>query len=284
MVAGPSKRRARHLVFLPYFVFLALFLIWPATFVFVRAFQQGDALRNPMIEAMTGQFRGAFVYSLQISLSSAAIGLVVGSLVAVAIVRLDHVRALRSTVVGYSSVAANMGGIPLAFAFIAAFGMQGLATRLLREVNIDLIGWGFRITDFWGIVLVYLYFQIPLMTLVLVPALDGLRRTWQEAAQSLGASSAQYWRFVALPILTPALLGGFLLLIANAFSAYATAYALSSGGSRLVPVQIRFFLQGNTITGKTNLGYAMAAWMVIVTALLVLGFQLLVRRSEKWRS
>ncbi|NBR76002.1 MAG: hypothetical protein EBT73_01375 [Actinobacteria bacterium] len=188
MVAGPSKRRARHLVFLPYFVFLALFLIWPATFVFVRAFQQGDAPRNPMIEAMTGQFRGAFVYSLQISLSSAAIGLVVGSLVAVAIVRLDHVRALRSTVVGYSSVAANMGGIPLAFAFIAAFGMQGLATRLLREVNIDLIGWGFRITDFWGIVLVYLYFQIPLMTLVLVPALDGLRRTWQEAAQSLGAS------------------------------------------------------------------------------------------------
>jgi putative spermidine/putrescine transport system permease protein len=284
MVAGPSKRRARHLVFLPYFVFLALFLIWPATFVFVRAFQQGDASRNPMIEAMTGQFRGAFVYSLQISLSSAAIGLVVGSLVAVAIVRLDHVRALRSTLVGYSSVAANMGGIPLAFAFIAAFGMQGLATRLLREVNIDLIGWGFRITDFWGIVLVYLYFQIPLMTLVLVPALDGLRRTWQEAAQSLGASSAQYWRFVALPILTPALLGGFLLLIANAFAAYATAFALSSGSSRLVPVQIRFFLQGDTITGKTNLGYAMAAWMVIVTALLVLGFQLLVRRSEKWRS
>lgn len=284
MVAGPSKRRARHLVYLPYTAFLALFLVWPASFVFVRAFQQGDAPRNPMIEAMTGQFRGAFVYSLQISLSSAAIGLVIGSLVAVSIVRLDHVRAVRSTVVGYSSVAANMGGIPLAFAFIAAFGMQGLATRLLREVNIDLIGWGFRITDFWGIVLVYLYFQIPLMTLVLIPALDGLRRTWHEAAQSLGASAAQYWRFVALPILTPALLGGFLLLIANAFAAYATAFALSSGSSRLVPVQIRFFLQGDTITGKTNLGYAMAAWMVIVTALLVLGFQLLVRRSEKWRS
>jgi putative spermidine/putrescine transport system permease protein len=165
-----------------------------------------------------------------------------------------------------------MGGIPLAFAFLAAFGMQGLATRLLREINIDIIGWGFRISDFWGIVLVYLYFQIPLMTLVLVPALDGLRRTWAEAAQSLGASSLQYWR-----------LGGLLLLVANAFAAYATAFALSSGGSRLVPVQIRFFLQGDTITGKTNLGYALAAWMVIVTGLLVTGFQLLMRRAERWR-
>ncbi|MFM9121959.1 MAG: ABC transporter permease, partial [Actinomycetota bacterium] len=203
--------------------------------------------------------------------------------VAVALMRLSHVRGLRNVVVGYSAVAANMGGIPLAFAFLAAFGMQGLATRLLNGINIDLIGWGFRISDFWGIVLVYLYFQIPLMTLVIVPALDGLRKTWLEGAQSLGASTRQYWRFVALPILTPALLGGFLLLVANAFAAYATAFALSAGGSRLVPVQIRFFLQGETITGKTNLGYALAAWMVIITAFLVLGFQILSRRAERWR-
>jgi len=282
-MAGSSKRRARHLVFLPYVAFLAIFLGWPGLYVFRSAFAKGTAERSPMIEAVTGQFRGSFVFSLQLSFISASIGAVIGALVAVAVVRLDTVRGLRNTVVGYSAVAANMGGIPLAFAFLAAFGMQGLATRLLREINIDIIGWGFRISDFWGIVLVYLYFQIPLMTLVLVPALDGLRRTWAEAAQSLGASSAQYWRLVALPILTPALLGGFLLLVANAFAAYATAFALSSGGSRLVPVQIRFFLQGDTITGKTNLGYALAAWMVIITGLLVTGFQLLMRRAERWR-
>lgn len=282
-MAGSSKRRARHLVFLPYVAFLAIFLGWPGLYVFRSAFAKGTAERSPMIEAVTGQFRGSFVFSLQLSFVSAFIGSLIGALVAIAVVRLDTVRGLRSTVVGYSAVAANMGGIPLAFAFLAAFGMQGLATRLLREINIDIIGWGFRISDFWGIVLVYLYFQIPLMTLVLVPALDGLRRTWAEAAQSLGASSLQYWRLVALPILAPALLGGLLLLVANAFAAYATAFALSSGGSRLVPVQIRFFLQGDTITGKTNLGYALAAWMVIITGLLVTGFQVLMRRAERWR-
>ena len=282
-MAGSSKRRARHLVFLPYVAFLAICLGWPGLYVFRSAFAKGTAERSPMIEAVTGQFRGSFVFSLQLSFVSAFIGSLIGALVAIAVVRLDTVRGLRSTVVGYSAVAANMGGIPLAFAFLAAFGMQGLATRLLREINIDIIGWGFRISDFWGIVLVYLYFQIPLMTLVLVPALDGLRRTWAEAAQSLGASSMQYWRLVALPILAPALLGGLLLLVANAFAAYATAFALSSGSSRLVPVQIRFFLQGDTITGKTNLGYALAAWMVIITGLLVTGFQLLMRRAERWR-
>lgn len=283
MVAGPSKRRARHLAFVPYVAFLAVFLGWPGFYVFRSAFGASGAERSPIIEAVTGQFRGSFVYSLQLSFISSLIGLLIGSAVAVSLVRLQHVRGLRNVVVGYSSVAANMGGIPLAFAFLAAFGMQGLATRLLREVNIDLIGWGFRISDFWGIVLVYLYFQIPLMTLVLVPALDGLRRTWHEAAQSLGASSRQYWQMVAFPILLPAILGGFLLLVANAFAAYATAFALSSGGSRLVPVQIRFFLQGDTITGKTNLGYALAAWMVIITTALVIGFQLLARRAERWR-
>lgn len=282
-MAGSFKGRARHLVFLPYVAFLAIFLGWPGLYVFRSAFAKGTADRSPMIEAVTGQFRGSFVFSLQLSFVSASIGSLIGALVAIAVVRLDTVRGLRNTVVGYSAVAANMGGIPLAFAFLAAFGMQGLATRLLREINIDIIGWGFRISDFWGIVLVYLYFQIPLMTLVLVPALDGLRRTWAEAAQSLGASSLQYWRLVALPILAPALLGGLLLLVANAFAAYATAFALSSGSSRLVPVQIRFFLQGDTITGKTNLGYALAAWMVIITGLLVTGFQLLMRRAERWR-
>lgn len=283
MVAGPVRHWARHLAFAPYFGFLAIFLGWPALHVFRSAFAASGAERSPMIEAVTGQFRGSFVYSLQLSFVSAFLGLVIGSAVAVALVQLQNVRGLRSVVVGYSSVAANMGGIPLAFAFLAAFGMQGLATRLLSEINIDLIGWGFRISDFWGIVLVYLYFQIPLMTLILVPALDGLRRTWHEAAQSLGASSRQYWQMVALPILVPAILGGFLLLVANAFAAYATAFALSSGSSRLVPVQIRFFLQGDTITGKTNLGYALSAWMIIITAALVVGFQLLSRRAERWR-
>ncbi|MEI8024571.1 MAG: ABC transporter permease subunit, partial [Actinomycetota bacterium] len=192
-------------------------------------------------------------------------------------------RGLRNWMVGYSAVAANLGGIPLAFAFIASLGMQGLYTKILSVFGINLSAMGFKISDFSGIVLVYLYFQIPLMTLLMLPAIDGLKVTLREAAANLGASQRQYWTNIGLPLLTPSLLGGFLLLFANAFSAYATAFALSSGGTRLVSVQIRFYLQGNTITGKSNLGYALAAWMIIVMTLAMSGYLLLRRVSEKWQ-
>lgn len=289
---GPSLRRSPREFFssmrgwlpvAPFVVFVGVFLLLPAVVVFQKALVRVDEPKAPMIEAITGQYRKSFVFSIQLSAITAVLGVVIGTMVAASIVRLGHRRGIRNAWTGYSAVAANMGGIPLAFAFLAALGMQGLVTKILKTSGIDLTAMGFRISDFWGIVVVYLYFQIPLMTLVMLPAIDGLKTTWREAAANLGAGDGQYWRLIALPLLLPSLIAGFLLLFANAFAAYATAYALSSGGSRLVPVQIRFFLQGNTITGKTNLGYALAAWMIIIMTVSMTGFLLLRRRAERWR-
>jgi len=289
---GSSQRRTPLVFFgqvrswlpvMPFVGFVGLFLLLPAVVVFQRALVRVDEPRAPMLEAITGQYRKSFIFSIQLSTITAVIGVVFGTMVAASIVRLGHRRGLRNALTGYSAVAANLGGIPLAFAFLAALGMQGLVTKILKTSGIDIVGMGFKISDFWGIVVVYLYFQIPLMTLVMLPALDGLKTTWREAAANLGAGDRQYWRLIALPLLLPSLIAGFLLLFANAFAAYATAYALSSGGSKLVPVQIRFFLQGNTITGKSNLGYALAAWMVIIMTMSMTGFLLLRRRAERWR-
>ncbi len=268
----------------PFTIFVAVFLLWPALSVFRLALQPVVGSTKPaMLEAISGQYLNAILFSVRLSAITALIGMVIGTLVAIAIVAQDRFRGLRNLMVGYSAVAANQGGIPLAFAFIASLGMQGLYTRVLSEFGINLTDMGFKISGFAGIVLVYLYFQIPLMTLVMLPAVDGLKVTLKEAAANLGASPRQYWRRVGVPLLSPSLLGGFLLLFANAFSAYATAFALSSGGTRLVSVQIRFFLQGNTITGKSNLGYALAAWMIIVMIVAMSGFLALRQVSEKWR-
>lgn len=268
----------------PFTIFVAVFLLWPALSVFRLALQPVVGSTKPaMLEAISGQYLSAILFSVRLSAITALIGMVIGTLVAIAIVAQDRFRGLRNLMVGYSAVAANQGGIPLAFAFIASLGMQGLYTRVLSEFGINLTDMGFKISGFAGIVLVYLYFQIPLMTLVMLPAVDGLKVTLKEAAANLGASPRQYWRRVGVPLLSPSLLGGFLLLFANAFSAYATAFALSSGGTRLVSVQIRFFLQGNTITGKSNLGYALAAWMIIVMIVAMSGFLALRQVSEKWR-
>ena len=245
--------------------------------------RSADSTAIAMREAVSGTYLESFVYTAKLSALSAIVGAIVGAVLTAAVVQIQQPSWLRTAVSSFSGVAANLGGIPLAFAFLAALGTQGLITKSLDWFGIDLLASGFTISNFAGITVVYLYFQIPLMFIVMLPAFEGLQPTWREAAANLGATSFDYWRRIAIPILAPSLLGGTLLLFANAFSAYATAYALSSGGSKLIPVQIRFFLQGNNITGKDNLGYAMAAWMILIMLATMSVYLVMRRRAERWQ-
>jgi putative spermidine/putrescine transport system permease protein len=269
---------------IPVFAFLGLFLLMPTVTVFAQALNSGHgADLSAMNEAITGQYQRSFVASLKLSLVTAIAGGIIGVMLAYALATLERPKFLRSGAIAFSGVAANLGGLPLAFAFIATLGAQGLATKILKTGGVDLISHGITVYSFWGLAVVYLYFQIPLMVLVTIPAIDGLKPAWREAAQNLGSTSFNYWRRVGIPVLMPSILGGMLLLFANAFSAYATAYVLSTGTSNLVSVQIRFFLQGNTITGKGQLGYALASWMIIIMTLSMVGYLVLRHRAERWR-
>src|SRR5581483_5858082 len=119
-------------------------------------------------------------------------------------------------------VASNFAGVPLAFAFFSTLGRTGFLTALLRnQFGIDIYSLGFNLYSFLGLALTYLYFQFPLMVLIITPALDGMKREWREAAENLGASSFEYWRRIAIPILLPSFLGTIILLFGNAFGAWA---------------------------------------------------------------
>ena len=283
--ATPRRRRSWAWVgLLPFFAFLGMFLLVPTVTVLSQALTNNGALDfSAMREAVTGQYQRSFVASIKLSVVTAILGGIIGVMLAYALATLERPKFLRSGAIAFSGVAANLGGLPLAFAFIATLGAQGLATKILKTGGIDLISHGITVYSFWGLVVVYLYFQIPLMVLVTIPAIDGLKPAWREAAQNLGSTSFGYWRRVGIPVLLPSILGGMLLLFANAFSAYATAYVLSTGTSNLVSVQIRFFLQGNTITGKGQLGYALASWMIIIMIVCMGGYLMLRHRAERWR-
>ena len=283
--AAPRRRRSWAWVgLLPFLGFLGLFLLVPTVTVLSQALTNNGALDfSAMREAVTGQYQRSFVASIKLSVVTAILGGIIGVMLAYALATLERPKFLRSGAIAFSGVAANLGGLPLAFAFIATLGAQGLATKILKTGGIDLISHGITVYSFWGLVVVYLYFQIPLMVLVTIPAIDGLKPAWREAAQNLGSTSFGYWRRVGIPVLAPSILGGMLLLFANAFSAYATAYVLSTGTSNLVSVQIRFFLQGNTITGKGQLGYALASWMIIIMIVCMGGYLMLRHRAERWR-
>jgi putative spermidine/putrescine transport system permease protein len=179
-------------------------------------------------------------------------------------------------------VFANFGGVPLAFLFIASLGNTGLATKWLNSVGLNPYKHGFNLYAFSGIVLVYMYFQIPLMVLVITPALEGLRPAWREAAHNLGASSWSYWRHVGVPVLLPSFLGALLLLFGSGLSAYATAEALTNGSVAITSIQIGSFLNGNVISGQENVGKALGFGMIVVIFFVMLVYATLQRRASRW--
>jgi len=171
--------------------------------------------------------------------------------------------------------------VPLAFAFIATIGSTGVVTLWFKHLCIDLYSHGFTVYGLLGLSFTYVYFQFPLMILIILPALEGIRREWREAATSLGATPLQFWRYVGFPLLLPSLLGAIVLLFGNAFSAYATPYALSGGYINLVPVLIGEFLNGD-LASEPQLGSALAFGMIVVIGLAVAIYALLQRRTARW--
>jgi putative spermidine/putrescine transport system permease protein len=271
----------------PFFLYAFLFLLLPAGQVTVGAFknQHGQFTLHNVQQLFHQPNRHYFENSIEISLVTALLGGVFGLLIAYAAIRDGTPRWIRSIITTFSGVAANFAGVPLAFAFVSTLGVLGVVTTVLHnQLGIDLYGRGIGFSLFTktGVEIVYLYFQIPLMILVIAPAIDGLRREWREAASSLGASSLQFWRHVGIPILMPALLGAVVLLFGNAFSAYATAYALTGGGVGLVPVVIGFYLNGNVLSDP-HLGQALAFGMFVVLAAMMLVYMPLQRVSSRWQ-
>jgi putative spermidine/putrescine transport system permease protein len=268
---------------LPFFAVVAIFLIVPTVTVLVGAVYDEGGFSLARVQALfTETALSALSKSVLLSGSTALLGAIFGALLAWLIVTRPPESLVRRTVLSLCSVLAQFGGVALAFAFLATIGLNGVLTLWVQEylgANLAGSGWLYGLP---GLILVYTYFQIPLMVIVFLPALEGLREQWREAAISLGASTWQYWREVAVPLLTPAFLGSALLLFANAFAAYATAAALVSQGSPIVPLLIRSALTSEVVLGQSGFAYALALEMIVVVAVVMVAYNLLVRRTARW--
>ncbi|MBV9026143.1 MAG: ABC transporter permease subunit [Streptomycetaceae bacterium] len=282
---GPQRHQplARWAV-VPLLLFVAIAFGIPALAMLGGAFTTSDAGPGTAVHYTTGNLtaslQGAYftalLGSVKLSLTTALISTVVGLLLAQAVVTSRH-GMLRHAVLSASGVLANFGGVPLAFAFVATLGNAGVLTQ---HLGLDKAGWS--LYSFWGLVLVYLYFLVPLMVLTVISSLDGLRAQWREAARNNGATTWQYWRYVALPVLAPSLLGGFVLLFGSAFAAYATARAMVGASVPLITLQIANTLGGNVFAGQGNVGLAMSLDMVVVAGLVMAVYIPLQRRSARW--
>ncbi len=282
--ARPALQWRNWIGVLPFFLFAFLFIFLPSVSLLFGAFQdsQGQFTLANFAGLFDPSIVDAYWVTIRISLASALGGGVLGFFMAYAVTVGGLPRWVRSALSTFSGVASNFAGVPLAFAFIATLGRTGMVTVLLKLLfGIDLYNAGFNLYSFWGLTLTYMYFQFPLMVLIITPALDGLRREWREAAENLGASQGVYWRKVALPILTPSILGAMILLFGNAFGAYATAISLTGGFINLVTIVIGSQIKGDVLHNP-GLGYALAIGMVVVMIVAMTIYYYLRRRSERW--
>ncbi|MBN9606364.1 MAG: ABC transporter permease subunit [Actinomycetales bacterium] len=279
-------RRGAAVGLLPFGAYLLVFLALPTVLALGTGFFDADgaptldnllALGDPVVLTTFGN-------SIALSALTAVLGALLGAVVSYALLGARPEGALRSVVDAASGVLAQFGGVPLAFAFIATMGLNGLVTVFLKTtLGLDPYADGIWFYEMPGLILPYLYFQVPLMVIVFLPALEALRPQWVEANATLGGTRLAYWRHIGLPVLAPSFIGSLLLLFANAFSAYATAAAIISQGSQIVPLQIRAALTSETVLGRANLAGALALGMIVVMVVVMSAYSLLERRASRWQ-
>jgi putative spermidine/putrescine transport system permease protein len=279
------KRYADYFGLLPLLAFIVAFLGLPLVAIIRFSLQdsKGNFTLNNFSTITSGIYRDAFWLSFQLSVLSAAISLILGFVFALAVTRLP-IPILKGLISTASGVFANTGGVPLAFMFVASLGTYGLLTDWLRKIGVDLYANSWTLYSFSGLLIVYLYFQVPLMILVSLPIIEGIKREWREAALTLGAPYSFFWRKVIAPIIAPQLLATFLLLFTNSFAAYATAAALTSGSLALVPVQIASLIASNVQVDGANTAMALGVGMISIVAVAMTTYVLLERRVVKWRN
>lgn len=291
---GPSRTAPQRsgsswawLGLVPFSAYVVLFLAVPTFLAIGSGFFDGDgaftwtnvaALVDPVV-------LNTFANSAWVSLLTAIVGAVVGALVCYAMLGMNPQGAVRQTVDAVAGVLAQFGGVMLAFAFIATIGAQGVVTVLLRDsFGVNIFENGVWLYEVPGLIFPYIYFQVPLMVITFMPALAALKPQWSEANLTLGGTRLGFWTRIGIPVLAPSFLASLLLLFANAFSSYATAAALISQGSQIVPLQIRAALTSETILGHSNLAGALALGMIIVVGVVMTLYSLIQRRAARWQS
>jgi putative spermidine/putrescine transport system permease protein len=281
---GGRRLRADWAPTVPFLAYVAIFLFLPTAIIVYGAFVNADgAFSLSSFEKLSRPYVvKAAINSVAVSLITAVIGAVLGAILSYAIVLGDPQGILRRLITSACGVLAQFGGVTLAFAFLATIGPAGFLYVLARDHGIDFYANGYWIYGLKGLDLVYLYFQIPLMVLVFLPAVDGIKPQWREAAESLGGGTWHYWRYVAGPLLLPAFLGGTLLLFANAYSAFATVNALINQGGIVLPQQISNAISSETGGADAGFAQAMAVSMVVIVTLVTILYTLLQRRTSRW--
>ena len=254
---------------LPFFLIAFLFEILPLANIVIESFSKtggnGFTLEHFVKIFTTRLYQQSIFNSLWISIFSALAGIIIAFLGAKAANAASaKVRNIFTSVLNITS---NFAGVPLAFAFMILLGNVGILTLIGKNYGISFLA-DFDLYTI-NVLLTYIYFQIPLATLLMLPIFGGLKKEWREAVGLLGGNSFHYWFKVAIPSLLPSILGTFSVLFANSLAAYGTAYALLSNNIALLPIRISQQYVGEVVQNQ-EFGCALSLVMMALMVLSIL--------------
>ncbi|WP_286925901.1 MULTISPECIES: ABC transporter permease [Lysinibacillus] len=253
----------------PFVVLVLLFFLVPLLYMLITSFQNSDGFTLAQYQSVltNGYILQGFKNSITLSVISAVIALIITLFAVYAMMRFSP--SMREKILILTNLTSNFSGIPLAFAFIVLLGNSGLFTLLFDKWGIDTFS-SFSLYSWGGLLLIYIYFQLPLALMLLYPIYDGIQQQWKEAAALLGASTWQFWQKIGIPVMLPGIVGTFSVLFANAMGAYASAYALTSSNYNLVAIRIGSLIKGD-IFAQPELASAIAVLLAVtmVTAMLL---------------
>ena len=283
-VSSKNVRYYYLLALIPFLFLIVMYELLPLIMLVVDSLKSEQSkdilftLENYQKIFSTLSYRKAIANSLKITSISTAFGIVIAFLGARA--AYNSRGKFRNVYLTVLNMTSNFAGVPLAFAYMIILGNAGVVKQIA-----DMYGIGF-LQDFdlyssTGLTMIYVYFQIPLSTLLLIPAFNGIRKEWGEANMLLGGTSARFWQKVGIPVLLPSLFSTLSVLFANALSAYATAYALLMNNFSLLPVNISASFVGD-IKSKPKLGAALSVVMMIIMSIVILVNNYITKKTTKW--
>nr|WP_264737632.1 ABC transporter permease [Cytobacillus firmus] len=242
---------------LPFILFVIGFEIGPLAAMIKNSFYADDGIQVTVNQYLTifksDFYMKAIQNSLVISLISAVISVIIAVIAAYSITKFSQ--KIQNRLLMITNMTSNFEGIPLSFSYIILLGNNGLFTLLFSKMGLDVFA-EFNLYSWTGLILVYIYFQIPLAVMLIYPSYQGIKKQWKEASSLLGGSAFSFWLRIGVPVLLPSIVGTFSILFANAMGAYATAYALVGSNYNLLSLQIAS-LVASDVALKPQLGSAM---------------------------
>lgn len=266
---------------LPFLILSIMYMILPMLYIVTKGFFEPGTTILSMVNFEKIFSKTIYIKcitnSLKLSFISTIIGLIISFITAMCLTRVGS--KTNSTIMAILSMTSNFAGLPLAFAFILILGNTGVFKAILAG-----LGWswldGFNLYSYDGIMLIFIYFQIPLGTLLLVPSFEAIRNEWKEAATLMRASNLRFWCEVGIPNLVPGIFGTFGMLFANALTAYATVYVLVTNNFPLLPTKITNLFTGDAMP-QEELGSAMSLIMILIMLLVILLCNLFVKMTYR---